>query len=226
VVVTDLRVHPLWINKSTDIYIVAMEETKKDLIKAGIEKERIKCGFLPLRKGFLKDIPEDDIFNRFSLEKKPTLLFISSLRGNFPFLIKTIPIFKNKFNIFVICGKNKRLSKILKKIKCRNLRFFSSYENMWELISVADIVITKPGGLTIFEGMYKKKPFIFTHYIYGQEKENMDLLITYGIGKFAKNKEEFLKWIKYFLENCKIIEKNYPIDFKDIRELEEAIWRS
>ena len=35
--------------------------------------------------------------------------------------------------------------------------------------------------MTVFEGIYKTTPFVFTHYIPGQEKQNMDLLVEKGV---------------------------------------------
>lgn len=218
-IVTDLRVHPLWINTETDHYFAAAQETKDDLIRMGIKEDKIIDGFLPLREGFLETRGSQDLRNKFSLDQKPCLLFVCSLRGFFPFLKELIFSLKDSFNIFIIYGKNKKLKGYLESLNFNSLRIFPSYENIWELFQISSVIITKPGGLTVFEGLYKKKPFIFTHYIPGQEKENMDLLIKYKIARYVGNKQEFIDALKYFQEREREWENNYPIQIKDIREV-------
>jgi len=216
-IATDIRAHPLWADACVDRYFVAHEETKKDLIKLNIEPSKIKSGYVSLRQGFLNIPSQISIKEKFSLDEKPAILFMSSLRGNFPYVDEVISEIKDKFNIFFIYGKNLALKAHLENLKLPNLKFFPSYEEIWELFSVSSIIVTKPGGLTIFEGIYTKKLFIFMRYIPGQEKENMDFLEKYGIGKFVENKSEFLEALDYFNTRKKELDSNYPVKFSDIR---------
>ena len=217
-IVTDLRVHPLWVNKAIDHYFVALDITKNDLIKLGVNKDKITAGFVPLRDGFLADTSRESLQKKFYLGMRPSILFVSSLRGRFPFFKKSLQTLLKDFNIFIIYGRNKRLRKYLERLESPYIRFFPFYEQMWDLMSLSSVVIAKPGGLTVFEGIYKRKTFIFTHYIPGQEKENMDLLIRRGVAKFVRNKEELISAVKYFKEKEESLRKKYPIEVKNIRE--------
>ncbi|MFA5007825.1 MAG: hypothetical protein WC546_01220 [Candidatus Omnitrophota bacterium] len=224
VIVTDLRAHPLWANDCVDRYFVAHEETKKDLIKLNIEQSKITSGYVALREGFLNMPDKKSIKEKFLLDEKPVILFMSSLRGNFPFVEEIVSDIKDKFNILFIYGKNLKLKEYLEGLKLSNIRFFPSYEKIWELFSISSFMVTKPGGLTIFEGIYTKKLFIFMNYIPGQEKENMDFLEKCGIGKFALTKSEFLNALTYFNEKREELTTNYPVNFSDIRPvITEAI---
>ncbi|MBU1122350.1 MAG: hypothetical protein ABIH71_06420 [Candidatus Omnitrophota bacterium] len=216
-IITDFKVHPLWISDKVDLYFAAMEETKQNLIALGVDQEKIIAGTVPLREGFLDDLSQNELRKKFSLDQKPCLLFMSSIRGNFPFFKEVFPDLIGKFNVIVIYGRNQELKKYLSKFKSNSLRIFLSYEQMWELTSLSSIIISKPGGLTSFEGVYKKKFFIFTHYIPGQEKQNMDLLIKYGIAKYASNKDDFFRALDYFQHNADKLKSNYPLELKDIR---------
>jgi processive 1,2-diacylglycerol beta-glucosyltransferase len=55
--------------------------------------------------------------------------------------------------------------------------------NMYELMSVADAMITKPGGLSIAEALVKKLPMVFFSAIPGQETHNIEVLKKYGAGE-------------------------------------------
>jgi processive 1,2-diacylglycerol beta-glucosyltransferase len=112
----------------------------------------------------------------------------------------------------------------LNGLNCPSLRLFQFYEEIWEMFQLSDIIITKPGGMTVFEGVYMKKPFIFMNYIPGQEKENMDLLAKYGIGRFAETEQQLSEAIAYFKDQAEILNGKYPITVYDIRlPLKEAL---
>lgn len=216
VIVTDLRVHPIWTNDCVDMYYVAVDAGKNDLINLGVLPEKIISGYIPLRKGFVDRVSQEHLMKKFALTMRPSLFFISSLRGKFPLFKRLVFSLQKDSNIFVIYGKNTRLKRFLEKTDTMFIRFFSFYEEIWELFDLSKIIITKPGGLTVFEGLYKRKQFIFTHYIPGQEKENMDLLIQYGLAKFVKTEREFIEAIHDFRMRESEIRQNYPIQLDDI----------
>lgn len=218
-IVTDFRVHPLWINDQVDLYIASIKDTKDDLIKLGIEDKKIIFGYAPLREGFLKNTAASELRSKLNLDLRPCLLFMSSVAGRFPFLKELLPALNEKYNIFIICGKNKKLKKYLDEMKFSSVRYFTFYENIWDLFDISLCVISKPGGLTIFEGIYKKKTFIFTHYIPGQEEENMKLLASVGIGRFIKDKDKLYEALDYFSQKQNDLNNNYPIKLIDIKTI-------
>ena len=85
-VVTDFCAHPLWAHRQVDEYIVAHERTKTDLIAHGICTSRIHSGYVALREGFFHPLDERNSRQRFQLDDKPSLLWVSSQRGKFPLL--------------------------------------------------------------------------------------------------------------------------------------------
>jgi processive 1,2-diacylglycerol beta-glucosyltransferase len=52
--------------------------------------------------------------------------------------------------------------------------------NMHELMAVADLIITKPGGLTSSEALAMGKPLLILNPIPGQESANSDFLLERG----------------------------------------------
>ncbi len=217
-IITDLRVHPLWVNENINYYFVATEAAKNDLKNLGVNPEKIIAGFAPLREGFLKPLSKEELSREFGFSSRPAVTFISSLRGNFPFLKESIKDILKDFNVFVIYGKNEQLKQTLQQIQAPGLKIFASHDEVWKLFYLSSAIVTKPGGLTIFEGIYLKKPFIFTHYIPGQERQNLDLLIQEGIAKLALSPVQLLEALKYFKEKSGWLEQNYPIQIKDIRK--------
>tara|TARA_B100000315_G_scaffold260160_1_gene319618 strand:+ start:2817 stop:3884 length:1068 start_codon:yes stop_codon:yes gene_type:complete len=217
-IVTDIRVHPLWVYESVDYYFASFEATRKDLIAQGVDPKKIICGYAALREGFLKELNSSELRRKFSLKDRPTILFVSSSRGNFPYLKESINQLLKDYNLIIIYGKNTKLKSYLDSLASPYIRTFSFYEQMWELVSISSVIITKPGGLTVFEGIYKRIAFVFTHYIPGQETENMNIVIKHGLGRFVRGSQELVKAVNYFANKKSFLEKEYPLEIKDIRE--------
>ena len=59
-------------------------------------------------------------------------------------------------------------------------RVFGFVDNMQELMSVAQLIITKPGGLTTSEALALGKPIFILDPIPGQEAANSDFLLERG----------------------------------------------
>jgi processive 1,2-diacylglycerol beta-glucosyltransferase len=224
-VVTDIKPHHLWANKKIDKFIVATDQTKKWLIELGINDQKIISGYVSIRKGFLKEESRDDLYAKFDLDTtKQTILFVSSASGNFSFLENALTRLDQRFNLLVIYGKNNKLKKYLEKANFKNLKIFPFYQNIWELISLSSLIVTKPGGLTVFECGYKKKPFVFTHYIPGQEEDNMFFLKRKNIAQITSDWQSLIQSINELTEKEESLKNNYPLDFKDIRKpLDEII---
>ncbi|MCF7908772.1 MAG: hypothetical protein K9L86_07890 [Candidatus Omnitrophica bacterium] len=216
-VITDSRVHPLWVNSDIDYYFATFEITKSDLISLGVEADKIVSGFVPLREGFRSNLSHQELYKQFNLDPLPTVLFVSSSMGVFPFLKKSLDILLKDFNVFVIYGSNQKLRRYLEGANSERLRFFPFYEKIWELIFLSSVIITKPGGMTIFESVHCRKPFIFTHYIPGQEKENMDVLIEAGVAKFVKNRRDFLSVVCSLSKKHEQFQNSYPFELKDVQ---------
>ncbi len=225
-VVTDLRVHPLWATRKVDHYFAALDVTRNDLVRLGIAPEKITAGYTPLREGFIRDIPREELCRKFSLEERPNIIFVSSSRGYLPLLRQSIKTIAEKFNIFVIYGKNTPLKAFLASLDSAHIHYFPYYDHIWELITLSSVIITKPGGLTIFEGIYKRKPFIFTHYIPGHERDNMEFLIDHGVAKFVQSKKGLIDAIDHFVDKSAELSRRYPLRPKDISlPLKGLLWK-
>ncbi|MBP7088244.1 MAG: hypothetical protein KBB01_02980 [Candidatus Omnitrophica bacterium] len=215
-VVTDLRAYPLWADDNIDYYFAALDITKDDLIKLGVKESKIAVGFAPIRRGFLKRDCDKYLADRLFLRQNPILIFTSTSKKTLALMRKSLDFILKDFNVIVIYGRDKKLKQYLEQLHSPYVKYFSFYDNIWELITISSIIIGKPGGLTIFEGIFKKKPFIFTHYIPGQEEENMRLMLNCGIARFIKNKDELLEAIYYFYRNRISFNDNYPLTLKNI----------
>lgn len=59
-----------------------------------------------------------------------------------------------------------------------------------ELMSISDLVVTKPGGLTTTESLASHLPIIIINPIPGQEEENADFLEKHNVGIWIKKDDD------------------------------------
>ena len=185
-VLTDFVPHSFWIYKTIDYYIVPSEEVKQKLIEKGVNSDRIKPLGIPFDPKFNQNLNKFEIRKKLNLEDNLfTVLIMGGGQGLGP-IKNVVKILENlKFNLqeIVVCGTNTRLHHWLKKRlkKYKKRIFLLDYaENIEELMSAADLIITKPGGVTCAEALSKGLPMLIISPLPGQEANNTSYLIEQG----------------------------------------------
>jgi processive 1,2-diacylglycerol beta-glucosyltransferase len=90
----------------------------------------------------------------------------------------------------VVCGNNAELRKdleIRQKSESRLKKVFGFVDFMDELMAMSDLLITKPGGITVSESIAMGIPMILIEPIPGQEEANADYLVEQGTAVKARN---------------------------------------
>lgn len=91
--------------------------------------------------------------------------------------------------IVMVCGKNKIQYDLANLVKSfhpgLNIKIFGFVSIMYELMNLADVVVTKGGPATVFEVLSLRKPMVVTKYLYGQEQGNVDYVVRNGLGWYA-----------------------------------------
>src|SRR4029077_18407314 len=78
--------------------------------------------------------------------------------------------------------------------------------NMHELMGVADLIITKPGGLTSSEALALGKPLFILDPIPGQEAANSDFLLERGAAAKVNRVEDLPYRVEQLLGTKKLAE--------------------
>ena len=179
-VVTDFDVHRIWVNEGIDFYTGACEYTRNKLISLGISPGRILATGIPTDAKF--SIKPDIIAIKKKLglqEGAMTILIATGSFGMGP--IEELMNLLGEYQLLIVCGHNKGLYERLKPLAPKLTHILGLVDNMDELMSVADVMVTKPGGLSIAEALVKKLPMIFFSAIPGQETNNINVLCSYEV---------------------------------------------
>ena len=191
-VLTDFVPHEQWTigHKFNDIFFVSNEDLKKSLVESGVEKEKVHVTGIPVSNRFLQKYNKEEIYKNFGLiPNKKTVLFFGG--GEYGLgKEKTIAIFDTlsdfeDIQVIAIAGKNKKMKIAFEEIvkeknKEKEIKVLPFTDKVPELMNISDLVITKPGGLTVSESLVSSLPLILINPIPGQEKENAEFLEKEG----------------------------------------------
>jgi processive 1,2-diacylglycerol beta-glucosyltransferase len=114
-----------------------------------------------------------------------TILIMGGGQGLGPInaIIGSLEKVRQEIQEIIITGTNKKLHNSIKKRAkgCKKRIINLGYvNNVHELMSIADIIITKPGGITTAEALVKKLPMIIVRPLPGQEANNTAYLTKKG----------------------------------------------
>lgn len=201
-VITDYGLHGFWLNPKIRNFYVATQEMADILNNRGLQA--FATG-LPIHPGFFEEKNSESLKIKYDIKSNnPTILIMSGGFGlkNQKFLIKKVLKNFPDFNLLVIAGKNnKKLIKkylSLKNEKTNHYQVFEFVEKIEDLMTLSDIIITKPGGITLTECAYLNKKIILNCPIPGQEEINKNYFIKHGLA-FDLDKKNIAWQIKNLL---------------------------
>lgn len=211
-VITDFGVHPYWISEPVDNYIAASEYTKKLLISEHIEESKIRALGIPVDEKLLQPYDKNILCAKFKIQPDKFTVLISTGSFGIGPIEEIVRLLHNDVQILVVCARNKKLKLRLQRLVYSNVSIFGFIDNMPELMAISDLIITKPGGLTIAEILAMELVPILICPIPGQEMENARVIEHFGAGQGAGSLADI---------------KNLVLDFKahpnKIRQIKENI---
>jgi len=178
-VVTDFDVHRIWVNEGIDCYTGACDYTKTKLISLGVPAENVFATGIPTDAKFSRPVDKEALKKKLGLHDGLIILVATGSFGMGP--IEELVKLLEEYQLLVVCGHNKALYERLKPLAHQNVHILGLVDNMDELMSVADVMVTKPGGLSIAEALVKRLPMIFFSAIPGQEINNVKVLSSYQL---------------------------------------------
>jgi len=220
-VLTDYIPHSYWIYDSVNYYVTPSEDVSMRLMKKGVAFDKIRSLGIPFDPKF--NAPQDlgKLNQKFKLDPGlPVILIMGGGQGLGPIktIVKSLEKVKKDIQEIVVTGTNKKLYKSLKrKIKKykKKILLFEYTDNINELMSVSDVIITKPGGVTVAEVLAKRIPMLILKPLPGQEASNTNYLTEKGAAIKLDEPEEIGTVIEELFAN--------PVKFNRICEAAGSI---
>ncbi len=178
-VLTDVTLHGSWIDADIDRYFVPATATKEALIRRGAPAQRITVRGIPVRQSFLAlaSTPEP------APDSTKRILFMGGGLGLLPSsdeLLRRL-IQTPHLELTLIAGRNKSLYQKMKK-NFPEMEVIGFTDRVAHYMSRADLLITKPGGITMFEAIHSTTPLYVNRPFLLQEAGNAAWIEAMGIG--------------------------------------------
>ncbi|GEM_PF-25906 len=174
--ITDIKAHREWVSECTDAYLVGDRSTAEELMAYGVSEECIFIGGIPVRQKF--DIPRE----KRSTGQKEVLI----MGGGLGLIIDSDRLLSllaglEDIHITVITGDNKKLYNDIRN-KYPDVTVMGFIDNVDDYMRAADILITKAGGITVFEAIHSETPLLLFKPFLSQEEGNTDFVLRNNIG--------------------------------------------
>jgi processive 1,2-diacylglycerol beta-glucosyltransferase len=209
-IVTDFEAHALWMEPCVDLYCVAAEETKARLVARGAEPDDVVATGIPVSNRFSSKPQPKEVRKALGLrDDLPVMLVLSGGFGMGPVaeIVGALDRVARPFQAVVVTGRNEELRRELAATDRKHPTHVLGYaSNMHELMAVADLIITKPGGLTSSEALAMGKPLFILNPIPGQEAANSDFLLERGAAAKVNRVEDLPYRIEQLIGSRKLVE--------------------
>jgi len=197
--ITDISMHTEWITSHTDAYLAPTREVKENLIKWGADSEHVFVTGIPVRQQFLKN----NLRKHENESAVKEILIMGGGLGILPGIGKLIHFLHGfpEVNVTVITGKNHKVYKRWKD-RYEDVTVLGYTETIRDYMKKADLVISKAGGITLFELVQCEVPLLIIHPFLEQEVNNARYAERMHIGKVVwEKKQGFIPVLKELLTN-------------------------
>ncbi len=179
---SDYHLHRYWLHDNADLYLANIDEQKQEMVSRGIAPKKIVVSGMTLRKEE-SVADKQKVRNKFNLHETDKVIAVLAGSRGFGMNSEIIDqLAKIDASIFVACGTNEetRTHLIQKYRNFSNIKVLG-YVNTRELAAIANVVVTKPGGLTVAECLEQRVPILVSHFLPGQERLNIEYLKRHGL---------------------------------------------
>jgi len=193
--VTDYDLHNMWLVPGAAGYFAATEEVAYRMRARGLPADRVHVTGIPVMPAFAEpaapQLAQAHCRGALGLAlDKPVVLMVSGGAGvgDLPTMVASVLALPGDFQIIAVAGRNEAAKLALQALAQRHpgrLLAIGFSNEMQTLMAASDLVVTKPGGLTISECMALGRPMLLISPIPGQEEHNAGYLMEQGAGWLA-----------------------------------------
>lgn len=185
--VTDFDLHRMWVHDHMSGYFAPNEEVAFRMRDRGIAAECVHVTGIPIMPAFAAVPAREVCAAEFGLDAGRTTLLLmggGAGLGSLDSIAERLLGLPNDFQLIALAGRNEQALNALQALAVRHpgrLLALGFTDKVERLMACADMVITKPGGLTTSECLAMGLPMIVNAPIPGQEERNADYLLEQGV---------------------------------------------
>jgi processive 1,2-diacylglycerol beta-glucosyltransferase len=182
-VTTDFETHRLWVNQPCDHYFTATEEGAINLQHWGVPAGDTSVVGIPIHPAFSEPKDRAACLARLGLVgDRPVVLQLAGGFGVGPVeqLFRGLLAVETAMELVVVAGRNEELKNQLQQVESparHRVKIVGFTTEMDQWMAAADVVVSKPGGLTTSEVLSSGAAMVVVNPIPGQEDRNSDFLL-------------------------------------------------
>jgi processive 1,2-diacylglycerol beta-glucosyltransferase len=212
-VVTDFVVHPFWIHRNIDRYSVATAAMRQTLVSRGVSPHRVVVTGIPIDPRFGVETGKRRARQLIGLAPDATtILLMGGGVGIGPLENALIAIDRLSASLqtVVVVGKNPALERRLRDVARdvhHRVKVVGFIPNVYDYMRAADVLVSKPGGLTSSEALASGLPMIMLRPLPGQEERNTCYLEERGVGVRVERSRELTRTLERLLSSPSLLER-------------------
>ncbi|WP_251861581.1 glycosyltransferase [Clostridium sp. Marseille-Q2269] len=186
-ILTDYAAHSLWVQEYTDAYVVSNSDMIDEMVDRNVASSKIFDFGIPVNPNFFKKYNREETLKELDLSVDlPTFLVMGGSLGigKISDLYSELIRLKEQIQLIIITGNNKKLYKQLNKLKegsNKETRIIGFSNEVNKYMQCCDLLLTKPGGLTITEALISNIPMAIFSPIPGHEEKNAEFLLRHNL---------------------------------------------
>ncbi|MEE1280112.1 MAG: glycosyltransferase [Oscillospiraceae bacterium] len=191
---TDYTCHPGAFESDADLYFIPHPALTDEFVSAGVDRAKIYPLGIPISQKFLLNTSKKEAREALNLplDKKIVLIGGGSM-GCGP-IVKLSDLISQKLCddglVIVACGNNKQLLERITKLKSPNLLPLPYTKRMDLYLDAADLYLSKAGGLSTTEAVFKRVALLYIASVPGCESRNIDFMTSQGYADSADTPED------------------------------------
>lgn len=190
VVETDYTATPGAHAAALDWHFIPSKCLRDELVQLGVDGKKIIPSGIPVRSPFYAP--------RHRAGNSRHLLVMGGSMGAGPvpeIVCELAREMDDRCAVSVVCGTNRRLAERLRAAHGgdRRVRVYGYMENVAALMDSADLLLTKPGGITVTEAAVKRLPMALVNAVAGCEAYNLRFFVDRGGAVTADNPRDLAR---------------------------------
>lgn len=216
-VITDHTDHAYWIHPHTDLYLVSTNSVRHSLMNKTVPPENIQVTGIPVRTAFHSSYRLTEVREKCALS--PFLTTILVMGGGYGMISsELLDLLKSSKHAtscqwIIVCGHNETLRQKLTEELSQSphkITITGYVQNIHEYMAAADLLLTKPGGLSTSEALAIGLPMLLYRPLPGQEQENARYLTEIGAAVWVQQADELANTL------CQLLD--HPHQLKQMRK--------
>lgn len=191
--ITDYSVHQMWVCYNIDMYFVAHSAMVRSLAAYGIANA-VDSG-IPVDSKFRQSMNCAELKNKLGIgNDRPVLLMMGGGLGlgGMDYAMAQLEQVDIPLEIIVVAGRNQELltnANARAEVSKHRISVLGYADNVQELMGVSDLLISKPGGITLTEAMIVGLPMLLHQPIPGPEGDNARYMSEHNIARWLRSDE-------------------------------------